>query len=131
MMTALLLASMTAVSAQDKGSTSSEAKPAAIFAQPKEETKPGPDMDAMLGIKGEGEIHDKLVSINQTFTNEMATLNEAKGKLSDQDYRDRVIELQKQRDAAFEEILTPEQMMKLNNIREELGDRDASPGMKK
>jgi len=131
MMTAVLLASMTAASAQDKGNTNGGAKPVSLMAEPADEKKPGPDIDAMLGLKGEGEMHDKLVSINQTFTKEMAALEEGRAKLSDKDYEDRVIELMKQRDAEFEQLLSPEQFMKLTNIREELGDRNASPGMKK
>ncbi|MCB0766789.1 MAG: hypothetical protein KDB95_06225 [Flavobacteriales bacterium] len=131
MMTAVLLASMTAASAQDKGSANGEAKPTSLIAQPEAEKKPGPDIDAMLGIKGEGEVHEKLISINRTFNKEMAALEEGKGKLSDQDYEDRVIVLMKERDAEFEQLLSPEQFMKLTNLREELGDRNASPGMVK
>ena len=124
MMTAVLLASMTAASAQDKGSGS--AAPAATNLKAAD-APPAMDLNKVLGLSEEQIM--QAGQINKTFSAERATI--AKAGLTGADQEERLATIRKQRDYELEQILSPEQFAKLTGLREETKDLDASPGMMK
>lgn len=124
MMTVVLLASMTAVSAQEKSKGSGAQTGTNLTAA---DTPPAMDLNKVLGLSEEQIM--QVSAVNKTFVAERATLEKA--GLTGADMEERLAVIRKTRDVELESILSPEQLAKLNGIREETKDYDAMPGMVK
>ncbi|MGV3637915.1 MAG: hypothetical protein ACO1NQ_09735, partial [Flavobacteriales bacterium] len=113
MMTAVLLAAMTTVSAQENTGTSEpRTMEMSAVTQP---NKRLPDMAIELGLTPEQVT--KASEVNFNFAKASAQLKKA--GLKDDMMTARLTILRKNRDGALQEILTPEQFKKMLAIREQ------------
>lgn len=123
MMTAVLLAAMTTVTAQENtGVGGSEPRTMEMSAVP-ESNKRFPDMALEMGLTPEQIA--KASEVNFTFAKASAQLRTA-GLKGDAN-TERLNILRKNRDGALQEILTSEQFKKMLAIREQRNDQDAVP----
>jgi|GEM_PF-4105703 Spy/CpxP family protein refolding chaperone len=122
MLTAVLLASMTAVSAQEKSNPKPEQKAPSIAVAGSEGRRPN-KLNEMLRITPEQQT--KVDEIAKEYGKAMTDLKSTGLKESDMELR--AMELRKARDSKMEQVLEKEQYLKLESLRKEMGDRDAMP----
>ncbi len=120
MMTAVLLAAMSAVNAQE--STPTAPKAMQMSAVPVQAAR-HPDMAVELGLTAEQIT--KASEVNLTFARAAAQLKQA--GLKDEASLERLRILRSNRDAELQQVLTPEQFEKMIAIRQQRKDEDAVP----
>jgi hypothetical protein len=123
MMTAVLLAAISAVNAQEGSSpTPPEQRTMEMSAVPSSE-KRIPDMAIELGLSPEQVI--KVSEMNLEHSKALSQLKKA--GLKDEASLERLRILRSNRDAALQQVLTPEQFEKMIAIRQQRKDEDAVP----
>ena len=123
MMTAVLLAAMSTVTAQENTpATPPEQRTMEMSAVPVLD-KRLPDMAVELGLTEEQVT--KASEVNLTFAKAAAQLKKA--GLKDEAALERLTILRKNRDGGLQQILTPEQFEKMIAIRQQRSDLDAVP----
>ena len=123
MMTAVLLAAMTTVNAQESTGTSTPAPRNMEMSAVPVQDKRLPDMAIEMGLTAEQIA--KVTEVNLAFAKASGQLK--RSGLKDADTMSRLGVLRKNRDAGLQEILTPEQFEKMIAIRQQRKDEDAVP----
>jgi Spy/CpxP family protein refolding chaperone len=122
MMTAVLLAAMTTVNAQESTGSTPAPRTMEMSAVPVQD-KRLPDMAIEMGLTAEQIA--KVTEVNLAFAKASGQLK--RSGLKDADTMNRLGVLRKNRDAGLQEILTPEQFEKMITIRQQRKDEDAVP----
>lgn len=123
MMTAVLLAAMSTVNAQENTPATPSAQRTMVMSAVPVQDKRLPDMAVELGLTAEQIT--KASDVNLTFAKAAAQLKKA--GLKDEAALDRLTILRKNRDGGLQQILTPEQFEKMLAIRQQRSDLDAVP----